>query len=809
MAEPIRGLAAGWDLLKSMVGYEISQNVSEAVVNQNHSIIVSNITTPTAGLNPGINSDTNGTWVGLRLLQGFTNALSDQKEHKLSARGSLEFLDRSLALVYYCCSLYGFSCLMLALILDRTMTIASANDLLQQQLDIDRNRGRSLGVPKLAVYLKKFFTIILRLLVIGFLLYNGYNVLVALKLVGQIGTSGTGAGVGPWYMKFLQSSFFDYDPDWFNTTKYMATLKTQVMIGPNADMYWPIFLTYCFLAFVETFSSVIQGKKPSTESGITIFEHSIAFQEAGSRGFDGHMRTPSEQVLFASLFLIANHLNIQIGGILNDNKYKLIPLSITGISFLIYVLKCTYDLTVFKFSSIFVTTFLPQVLLVFIIAISGLIFGMAFIANGFQMGNLNCASLFVYDNDLEDEPNNRLNISLSDDFYKCLWSVGMFVITLAGKSSYITELSFVAVDKETWLERGIWESLTKSGSPTKNVVQYLKKNHVTGYSNIVQQPSLRMITGKDDNEMDEGSGNSVYWTRYQYLSAALTRFGQLIYGLVVTRFCLTFVPSLFRRRSRPEQQLQSSMDETVEEFEARKLAVPAYLRKYMRIRSQDEAEAEEEEEEEEEEVKEIVYTSDDDYINMLQGIEIPDIDCSPDYDNEINEEDDEDDDDEDSDDGYETIDLQNIEETGGKILKSVNDEFMNVQEFNELINSPDIGILQFHLQYKGSGRLTRSKFLKLQTEEDKQRDEGAKLLELLLSKRVSENDKDKLLSHNEKLEDRLVCAICQVNYREIITWPCKCFAICESCRLSLVAKGIEGCVCCRRDVEGVTKIYIP
>ena len=64
----------------------------------------------------------------------------------------------------------------------------------------------------------------------------------------------------------------------------MKTPGAQVMVGPTSDMYWPIFLTFCLLSFIETFIASIEGKKPYTESGITIFEHSLAFQEFSSNG---------------------------------------------------------------------------------------------------------------------------------------------------------------------------------------------------------------------------------------------------------------------------------------------------------------------------------------------------------------------------------------------------------------------------------------------------------------------------------------------------------------------------------------------
>ncbi|GMF13980.1 unnamed protein product [[Candida] boidinii] len=53
------------------------------------------------------------------------------------------------------------------------------------------------------------------------------------------------------------------------------------------------------------------------------------------------------------------------------------------------------------------------------------------------------------------------------------------------------------------------------------------------------------------------------------------------------------------------------------------------------------------------------------------------------------------------------------------------------------------------------------------------------------------------------------CVICHTNSRQIILWPCKCLSICEGCRVSLVIRGFNECVCCRRKVEGYSKVYIP
>lgn len=109
------------------------------------------------------------------------------------------------------------------------------------------------------------------------------------------------------------------------------------------------------------------------------------------------------------------------------------------------------------------------------------------------------------------------------------------------------------------------------------------------------------------------------------------------------------------------------------------------------------------------------------------------------------------------------------------------------------------------------GIMTRSRFQATREQVNPQalQDGGLKLLQLIISKRADHETRIHNYEGDQELSSRFSCVICQTNVREIITWPCKCFAICESCRLSLVAKGIEGCVCCRSDVEGVSKVFIP
>ncbi|CAI4050315.1 hypothetical protein SKDZ_14G3110 [Saccharomyces kudriavzevii ZP591] len=54
----------------------------------------------------------------------------------------------------------------------------------------------------------------------------------------------------------------------------------------------------------------------------------------------------------------------------------------------------------------------------------------------------------------------------------------------------------------------------------------------------------------------------------------------------------------------------------------------------------------------------------------------------------------------------------------------------------------------------------------------------------------------------------LSCIICKVNKRNIVTWPCRCLALCDECRISLGYKGFGTCVSCDNEVRAYSKLNI-
>jgi len=62
------------------------------------------------------------------------------------------------------------------------------------------------------------------------------------------------------------------------------------------------------------------------------------------------------------------------------------------------------------------------------------------------------------------------------------------------------------------------------------------------------------------------------------------------------------------------------------------------------------------------------------------------------------------------------------------------------------------------------------------------------------------------------MDSRRNCVICTVEPRDIICWPCRCLALCNDCRENLASRSSASkhtCPCCRRSVEGYSRIYIP
>ncbi|CAG8602552.1 3844_t:CDS:2 [Funneliformis caledonium] len=60
----------------------------------------------------------------------------------------------------------------------------------------------------------------------------------------------------------------------------------------------------------------------------------------------------------------------------------------------------------------------------------------------------------------------------------------------------------------------------------------------------------------------------------------------------------------------------------------------------------------------------------------------------------------------------------------------------------------------------------------------------------------------------QPITDR-VCVVCHGEARQCLLKPCGCFALCNECREMMAQRKFKSCPCCRRTVEGYSRVYIP
>ncbi|SCU96996.1 LAME_0F18162g1_1 [Lachancea meyersii CBS 8951] len=96
---------------------------------------------------------------------------------------------------------------------------------------------------------------------------------------------------------------------------------------------------------------------------------------------------------------------------------------------------------------------------------------------------------------------------------------------------------------------------------------------------------------------------------------------------------------------------------------------------------------------------------------------------------------------------------------------------------------------------KCNRRLTRSQYASL--------NESSVLREIMTKRAIEAHSAKPSVSNSDR---DLSCVVCKTNVRNIVLWPCKCFAICEECRVSLGLRGFNTCICCRAPVKGYSRI---
>ncbi|KAF4634102.1 hypothetical protein G7Y89_g3995 [Cudoniella acicularis] len=279
---------------------------------------------------------------------------------------------------------------------------------------------------------------------------------------------------------------------------------------------WPLFQTFCFSQVVETLSCAVQGRPVAAETGMTIFEHSLAFAEAeaaignqlgfgsfgGSKIVKAWRNSSSEEaqeiaitrnmimervntapeVLLVGFLSGMNHLTSHILAIFNlQGRMRLINTGFWGLAFMAAIVRGLFtfnmdDLSnqsLLRFPTVCIVGFIPHVLVLFGIICCFSIYGAALILSALAPPNVvDGIPPELQDPDEEPQPrstflrrllnahqNMQANVPLSSiritmhmDFYTALLRTGFSVMTMASEAVYLNESRGVNVKQRTWLE---------------------------------------------------------------------------------------------------------------------------------------------------------------------------------------------------------------------------------------------------------------------------------------------------------------------------------------------------------------------
>lgn len=268
----------------------------------------------------------------------------------------------------------------------------------------------------------------------------------------------------------------------------------------SLSLLWPLFGTFCLSQFLETISCAVQGRAVSAETGITLFEHSLAFAEAdaaisnqlgwglfGSGGANAsskaslgsgfqtisrsmimkRVNTPPE-VLLIALLSTMSHITSHVLGVFGKQaKFRLINTGFWAACFMGSIVwsAITFSLDdpvrqgLLRYPTVCIIGFIPHVLVLIGIIVCFTIYTIALIlsalttpADPTQGPTFKQRLTLAHANMQASLSFSELRITMEMDFYTALLRTGFGAITMASEAVYLNEDRGVNLKCMTWLE---------------------------------------------------------------------------------------------------------------------------------------------------------------------------------------------------------------------------------------------------------------------------------------------------------------------------------------------------------------------
>ena len=362
----------------------------------------------------------------------------------------------------------------------------------------------------------------------------------------------------------------------------------------SLSLLWPFFQSLCLGQFVETLLCAVQGRQLMTETGMSIFEHSLAFAESeamvsnqlGLSLWSAHkssrvkpsssqptpldklftrseildkMNTPPE-VLLMVLISSLNNLSSQVLGTLDmQARFRLINTGIWGICFMSAFGWGFFSLRpesgpesiILRFPTVCIVGFIPHLLILVGIILCGFIYSLALLlclcsppkdeppprtfAERFRVARENMQA---------NAQLSSIHLDMTEDFYTALLKIGFTALTVASEAVYLNEGRRVNVATSTWLEEERLkeiEAFEQSHDPVEGVsVRFAKpasadqhnaERSTSGYDKIVSFTTDKFGSGFT-NTKQRGDGVGHMQRGGRYLVAA--KFFRGIFWLIIS-----------------------------------------------------------------------------------------------------------------------------------------------------------------------------------------------------------------------------------------------------------------------------------
>ncbi|KAG9232799.1 ubiquitin-protein ligase-like protein [Amylocarpus encephaloides] len=297
---------------------------------------------------------------------------------------------------------------------------------------------------------------------------------------------------------------------------HLVNEKPRVALTGSLSRLWPLFQTFCVSQVVESVSCAIQGRLIAAETGMTIFEHSLAFAEAdaaignqlGFGSFGGtkvakaytnstagtggdyqeiaitrkmilNRVNTAPEVLVIAFLSGMNHLTSHILAVFNlQGRLRLLNTGFWGMTFISSIVWSIWTFSLddlpnqalLRYPTVCIVGFAPHLTVLLGIVCCMGIYGLALTLSALspptQEPNANNngdeeapphPSFFrrlkdAHGNMEASVPLSSIRVSMHMDFYTALLKTGFSIMTMAAEAVYLNESRGVNVKERTWLE---------------------------------------------------------------------------------------------------------------------------------------------------------------------------------------------------------------------------------------------------------------------------------------------------------------------------------------------------------------------